>query len=149
MHVGRVGRPIPHNLDAYATRADVKLLDPHRYTYDAGMAKHQVGNAFGERFEKRDMFLRHDDPNAVSDHIVGEDVPHILYGMAGTTHLDVDVETDVLRLAVLARIGADTRGNDEIADEDTIGRRVSSDGVDGISPRRKQPIVDLCHGRVS
>ena len=92
------------------------------------MAKHQVGNAFGERFEKRDMFLRHDDPNAVGDHIVGEDVPHILYGMAGTAHLDVDIETDVLRLAVLARIGADTRGHDEIADEDAIGRGVGAEG---------------------
>jgi hypothetical protein len=40
MHVGRVGRPFPHNLDAHAARADVKLLDPHRYTHDARMAKH-------------------------------------------------------------------------------------------------------------
>ena len=28
MHVSRVGRPFPHNLDAYAARANVKLLDP-------------------------------------------------------------------------------------------------------------------------
>src|SRR4029079_4322523 len=101
-----VGRPFPHDLDTHAAGADVELLDPRRYTHDARMTKHQIRHPFGKRLEKRDVLLRHNNPDAVGDHIVGEHVPHIFYGMADPPHLDVDVEADVLPPPALSTTGA-------------------------------------------
>ena len=106
------------------------------------MLQHRGGDPLGERFEERDVLLRYNDPDAISDHVIRKHVSHIFYQMCPATDLYFDIKTNILRLLAFARVSPDASGYHEIADEDVVGRGVTAAWIDRISTRREQSIID-------
>src|SRR5262249_5203947 len=119
-----IGRPFAHDLDTHSAWSDVELLDAHPRADNERMVQHRGGDPLGERFKERDVLLRDDNPDAIGDDVIREHVSNIFHRMCPATHLDVDIETNILGLLAFAGVSADASGYHEIADEDVVGRGV-------------------------
>ena len=83
-----------------------------------------------------------DHADAVGDNVVGEHVAHVLDGVSGTPHVDVDVEAHALEAVALVRIGADPHRQDKVAHENAVAGRphlmvIRALGV-GVGRRRRR-----------
>ena len=98
MHFGNLLGPPAHDLDADPARARFELLGTHRHTANARMKEDKCGNSFGERFDQRNMFLRDDHSDRIRDQVVGDNVTHVFGYVLRSKDVDIDIESDVLRL---------------------------------------------------
>src|ERR1700751_1820778 len=108
MHFGRLLGPPPYDLDADTAWPRFELLGTNGHTADARMKEDKCGNSFGERFDQGNMFLRDDHSDRIRDQVVGDNVTHVFGYVVRSKDIDIDIESDILRIVAFARIGANT-----------------------------------------
>src|SRR5208282_5782336 len=134
---------LDNHADAFHFGIDIELFDADAHARDAPVGEAKLCHPIGEGFDQIDMPARRDALDALDNGLVIEHGADFIAPRRFALHADLDADAQARRPGFLMRVDADARRQDEIADEDAIGRGTPRRGK---RPRRSGEHGIVLHG---